>query len=225
MSIEEKVEKIEKVESRSPASQVEIPVERVAPDGERFGALIDRPEKSYEVSGRRLESQKSLLEEVRDLNTHMGRMERTSPDLIVAQAQELIARIDGVKSTLSTNKDLVIKPSVEKLMRARLSHIDEGLKIAFERAGVEYVPLERRKAKDFSGPIDSFLGALTNAQFQLDNLAYDVKAIHDNRDKLSPAHMLAIQIKVGFIQGEVEFFTSLLNKALESTKTVMNVQV
>jgi hypothetical protein len=37
--------------------------------------------------------------------------------------------------------------------------------------------------------------------------------------------MLAMQVKVGFVQQEMEFFTGMLNKALESTKTLMNVQV
>jgi hypothetical protein len=37
--------------------------------------------------------------------------------------------------------------------------------------------------------------------------------------------MLRIQLKVGYITQEVEFFTAVLNKALESTKTIMNVQV
>jgi len=44
-------------------------------------------------------------------------------------------------------------------------------------------------------------------------------------NQLSPATMLLIQIKVGYIQQEIELFTSMLNKALESTKTIMNVQV
>jgi hypothetical protein len=45
------------------------------------------------------------------------------------------------------------------------------------------------------------------------------------KDQISPASMLAIQIKVGFISQELDFFTGILNKALESTKTIMNVQV
>jgi hypothetical protein len=47
----------------------------------------------------------------------------------------------------------------------------------------------------------------------------------DNGKQFTAADMLAMQIKVGYVQQEIEFFTSLLNKALESTKTIMNVQV
>ena len=43
--------------------------------------------------------------------------------------------------------------------------------------------------------------------------------------QITPANMLAIQMKMGYVQQQIELFTSLLNKALESTKTIMNVQV
>jgi hypothetical protein len=49
--------------------------------------------------------------------------------------------------------------------------------------------------------------------------------MHLNGKEISPANMLRIQMKVGYIQQEVEFFTAVLNQALQATKTVFNVQV
>jgi len=44
-------------------------------------------------------------------------------------------------------------------------------------------------------------------------------------DKLTAGRLLAVQVKLSFVQQELEFFTNVLNKALESTKTIMNIQV
>jgi hypothetical protein len=118
---------------------------------------------------------------------------------------------------------LELKGSVQNLLRNKLSHIDENLKIALHRAGVEYVPPQKVEAP--KNPIERFLGFLTDGQHQLNTLANDVNLMHLNRKEITPASMLAVQIKVGFIQQELEFFAALLNKALESTKTIMNVQV
>jgi hypothetical protein len=49
--------------------------------------------------------------------------------------------------------------------------------------------------------------------------------MHLNNKEITPANMLRIQMKVSYMQQEIEFFTAVLNKALESTKTIMNVQV
>jgi hypothetical protein len=69
------------------------------------------------------------------------------------------------------------------------------------------------------------LGLLTHGQTQLDTLTKDIGIMRQQQGEINPADMLLIQIKVTHIQQEIELFTSILNKALESTKTVMNVQV
>lgn len=220
----EGIGKVQKVRRKTRASPVDSTqaVERVAPNREKFDSLVQKQPAVTEEA--RLTTQKTLLEEVRDINTRVGRIQNVSADQIVAQAEEIITKIDEIKSTLATS-DLQIKPSVETLMRNRLSHIDDNLQIALDRAGLEYVPFESRKAKDLSGPFNSFLSSLTHAQSQLETLSTDVKGFQERGQSIDPAAMLAVQIKVGFIQTELEFFSSLLNKALESTKTIMNVQV
>ena len=70
-----------------------------------------------------------------------------------------------------------------------------------------------------------FLGFLTDGQHQLNTLATQVENWHLNKVEITPATMLSLQIKVGYLTQELEFFSSLLNKSLESTKTIMNVQV
>ena len=74
--------------------------------------------------------------------------------------------------------------------------------------------------------ISRFLGLLTDGQYRMQNIAQAVNFMaSDTTREINPAKLLLIQIKVGQIQQELEFFAAVLNKALESTKTIMNVQV
>lgn len=156
-------------------------------------------------------------------NQVVEQIKKSSPADVVAQAHNVISKIDEIKTKLAT-PNLELKSSIQSQLKNKLSHIDENLKIALSKAGVEYkAPTE--KASGVTNPIERFLGFLTDGQSQLKNLASEVETMHLKKGEISPASMLLVQIKVGYIQQELEFFTSLLNKALESTKTIMNVQV
>ena len=167
-------------------------------------------------------TENTIFDEVRELNKKVDFATRSSPGELAAQADDVIAQIDTLKNKLET-PNLEIKGSVQTILRNKLSHIDENLKIALDRAGLEYNPPERPTS--LAKPIDKFLGLLTHSQSQLETLAEDVKSMSLMDKEFSPANMLLIQIKVSYIQQEIELFTSMLNKALESTKTIMNVQV
>lgn len=226
---EEKIEKIAKVDSTeksSDALKVDSELEtRVAPNKEHFDTLIG-PAKAQEiepVATRKVESGKvSLMDEVANLSRRADQVGRSPPELLVAQAQEVMTKIDEIKDKLNT-PNLEIKGSVQNLLSNKLSHIDESLKIALSKAGIEYhAPVAATASQN---PIERFLGFLTDGQRRLETLSDDVMQMHLNRHEITPATMLAMQVKVGFVQQELEFFTALLNKALESTKTIMNVQV
>lgn len=163
----------------------------------------------------------TLFDEIRSLNQRHEVATRSSPSELVAQAEDVIAQIDTLKTKLET-PELDIKSSVQTLLRTKLNHIDDSLKVALDKTGSDYAKPE--KSDGMSKPIDRFLGLLTHSQNQLETLASDVKAMAVENE-MSPASMLLIQIKVAKVQQEIELFTSMLNKALESTKTIMNVQV
>jgi len=207
-------------------NELDRPLERVAPKGEEFSALMNqdlsaKPKTTVQVVEG---AQKpNLLEQVSELNRKVDAVSKASPEDLVRQAHSVIAQIEEVKSKLAT-PDLELKGSVQTLLRNKLSHIDESLKVALNRAGVEYTP-QPETVVDRPNPIDRFLGFLTHGQYQLQRISQEVQQMHLNDKELSPANMLAIQIKVGYVTQELEFFTNLLNKALESTKTIMNVQV
>lgn len=164
----------------------------------------------------------SLMEQVGDLNRKVDQVKRVPPTDIVAQAQEVIGRMSEIKAQLAL-PDQSIKPAYRNILNNKLTHINENLRIALSAAGVESVPPPASATSN--NPIDRFLGFLTDGQAQLQTLGKEVETMNLNKNSLSAASMLAVQIKVGFIQQELEFFSAVLNKALESTKTIMNVQV
>lgn len=228
----EKIEEIKKIEKNAKAAEnspeIETGAERMPPNKEKFDSLVNKVDivdkaEALPPENRRVDTKRvSLMDEVRSLDRSVSEVHKITPDKLVAQAQDLVAKMEEVKGKLNT-PDLEIKGSVQNLLRNKLSHIDENLKIALQKAGVEYKAPQKVEAP--KNPIDRFLGFLTDGQHQLNTLANDVNLMHLNKKEIAPASMLAIQIKVGFIQQELEFFAALLNKTLESTKTIMNVQV
>ncbi len=165
----------------------------------------------------------SLMDEVSKLNKNVSNISHMGPEHIKKQAKEVISQIESVKTQLSQAGD--IKPSYQSLLRNRLTHIDDSLKIALNKAGVEYTPqIPTVGASEEKNAVHKFLSFLTNSQHQLETLDVSIDKV-SQMGQISPANMLAIQMKMGYVQQQIELFTSLLNKALESTKTIMNVQV
>lgn len=168
-------------------------------------------------------SSNSLMDEVSKLNKGTSSVSGLSPENIKSQTKGAIAQIDQVKTQLS-QVNTEIKPSYQTLLKNRLTHIDDSLKIALNKAGVEYSPPPVASTGGDKNAIHKFLGFLTNSQNQLENLNVAVDQFNVS-GQITPANMLAIQMKMSYVQQQIELFTSLLNKALESTKTIMNVQV
>lgn len=219
------IEEISKVTQSKGAPATDLSsVERIPPNKEGFDKLMGQ-ELNPALSG--LPDPKagrvSLMDEIRSLQKKVGSLSTASPDTIVKHSEKLITQIEEVKDKLK-QPNVELKDSVQSLLKNKLSHIDESLKVALNRVGQEYTPPPGGAAAP-ENPIERFLGFLTHSQFQLQQVSQEVNQMHLNKTEISPANMLAIQIKVGYVQQEIEFFTAVLNKALESTKTIMNVQV
>jgi len=233
MAAEEKIEKIEKVEDSARSAEglrdeVEN-IERLPPNKDHFDSLVNTPNEQKSTKRTVVSDQiepvtkSSLMDEVRNLNLKVDRFSKVNPKDLVAQADEAVKQIETIKHKLQT-PDLELKPATQALLQNKLSHIDENLRVALSKAGLEYTPSAHLENKAVN-PIDRFLGFLTNGQQQLASLGNEVHQMHLNEKEISPANMLRIQMKVAYITQEIEFFTNVLNKALESTKTIMNVQV
>jgi hypothetical protein len=232
---EDKVEKIGKVEKATkPAKELEVveDLRRLPPDKERFDNLMaqdkpQKPEHTEKIEQSSGGKKNSLFDEVRDLSSKTDNLKVTPPELI-AQTQEAINKMETIKGQLQT-PGLEIKDSVNTLLRNKISHIDDNIRIALSRTGSEYKETTPAVAPPSGitadNPVMRFLGFMTHGQYQLQTLAMDVERMHLNKQDINPATMLAVQLKMNYVTQELEFFSSLLNKALESTKTIMNVQV
>ena len=224
----EKIEAVRKVKkalkpNTEPIAE-QLNQNRVAPNKDQFDKLMT--EKTEKITSHKTEAvtqqHPSLMEEVRKLNRRVDQFTKATPRELVAQADHVISQIDDIKQKLAT-PNLELKSSTQTLLQNKLSHIDENLRIALSRAGLEYTPKVPEVEK--ANPIDRFLGFLTNGQEQLKYISKEVEYMHLNNKEITPANMLRIQIKMGYITQEIEFFSNVLNQALQSTKTIMNVQV
>lgn len=226
---EDKIEKIEKIDKSIRATEDGITqaeeLDRMPPNKQHFDSLMTPsvPAKPPVAEAIEPVTKSSLMDEVRNLNQRVDRFSKVNPRDLVAQADEVVNQISTIKSKLATPQ-LDLKPATQTLLQNKLQHIDENLRVALSKAGVEYNPNDHLQNKAVN-PIDRFLGFLTHGQDQLASLSTEISQMHLNNKEITPANMLRIQMKVGYISQEIEFFTAVLNKALESTKTIMNVQV
>lgn len=166
--------------------------------------------------------QVSMSEKIGDLKGQVSDIAHLSPSEIRAQSKELVGKLENLKSKLEASK-ADLKPSYHKVLENRLNHIDDTLKVAVSKAGGEHTAAAKPAAG--TSPAQKFIGMLTDSQSQLENLNATIDKLQLSGKNLNPANMLALQVKVGQIQQQVELFTNLLSKALESTKSIMNTQV
>ncbi len=219
MSEQEKIEKVGKISSILDGDEKVDRFSKIVPNREYFEHLMEQKVSKEQVAETtRVDEMKkpTPMEEVERVSRQRG-FNRDRPSLkdLVTQAENTVEQFESVKRKLAT-PELDLKPSVQNVIRSKLSHIDESLKIALSKVGVDYVPPE--KPKGLISPVQRFLGLLTSSQGQLESLGAEAQRLQDNKDQLSASSLLAIQMKVGLIQQQLEFFSNMLNKALESTK-------
>ncbi len=191
---------------------------------EQFDKLMaqDTKVQNQQVTKTEPSDKSSIIDQVRDLhNKSDGWKISMHNDDLIAQARDAVSKMEEIKGKLNT-PELQFKAPVQRLLNNKLNHVNENLQIALNKAGIEYQNIEA-PGTGKTNPIERFFGLLSDGQHKLETLSSNLSMMKEG--EVSPTKMLAIQIKVGFAQQEIELFSSMLNKALESTKTVMNVQV
>lgn len=240
---EQKIEKIEKIEKVDPTmSTLEVlPAEDVsAAQKVKFDEAVSRVESKWDVANPRAASRTSLvaaediapkLSPIDQMSIGSHKIERLRPvtvDQIVEQADDLRARIQvpiaKIEDVQQTRPDARISPAHDALLTDKLIHVDSSLKTALNKVGVEVTAQEIHQNMG-QKPLVKFLNMLSNSDRQLYTIVGEISALQGPKAHLTPEKLLAVQIKLSFVTQELEFFTNVLNKALEGTKTVMNVQV
>jgi len=236
----EKIERVEKVDATR--STIEIsPTEEVSgPDKVKFEEALNRVESKWDAANQNAASRTNLvaaqdpvqkLSPIDQMSISSHRIERLKPvtvDQIVEQADTVRANIQApiakLEDVQQSRPDIRISPAHDALLTDKLIHVDSSLKTALNKVGVEVTAQEIQKNVG-NKPIVKLLNMLSNSDRQLFTLVGEVNALQNSKERLSPEKLLAVQIKLGFVQTELEFFTNVLNKALEGTKTIMNIQV
>jgi hypothetical protein len=219
------IEKIELVDQGEAKTENEKP-SRTTPSKEQFDRVLDPQDSSSTtptLTEEKITNPPSLDNLVRSTGkTHDSR--HLTAEEIAEQTRIATDRIDQVKQTLETSPAL--ESAYKPLLRNKLAHIDESLQIAVSKAGLEtQVASSEFDSQTLMNPIERFLGGLSHAQNQLHDLGNVLASMGQRKEEISTANMMAIQIKVQHVQQELEFFSNLLNQAMQASKTLMNVQV
>ncbi len=236
---EQQVEKIERVEKVDPSqSTMELlPAEEVsAPQKAKFDEALSKADSKWDIQNPKTtlvaaEDPVQKLSPIDQMSIGSHKIERLKPvtvDQIVEQANDLRARVQApiasIEDVQQKQPDLRLSPAHDALLTDKLIHVDSSLKTALNKVGVEVTAQEIHQTMG-QKPLVKFLNMLSNSDRQLYTLTNEISALQGPKTNLSPAELLAVQIKLSFVTQELEFFTNVLNKALEGTKTVMNVQV
>jgi len=149
-----------------------------------------------------------------------------SIDEIKKQSEGTVQKIEEAKQQLvqANQAHAEIKPSYQKLLKNHLQHIDDNIRIASSKVGIENPAGSAVTDAKAANPVERFINMLTSSQAKMKNLQKSVDVMAAS-GTMNPGQMLALQIKSNLISQEMELFSSLLGKALEGIKTIMNIQV
>lgn len=244
-----KVLKIEKVEKLDPQNlnpvdpaQLEVTAKAEAAKS-KFDLAVSHADNNWAVNQSQNQTQiqkaATVTQEpiaqrpspIEELNMSSNKIQRLGPvsaDKLIAQAEDiksnLSAPIQQLQEAVNNNAGAKLNPQYQNELSQRLVHIDTSLKSALRVSGGE-VTTQAVQANQ-KQPLVTFLNYLTSSDKQISGIIKEVQQTQlKSQGKINPADLLAIQIKLTFVQQELEFFTNVLNKAVESTKTIMNVQV
>ncbi|RDB31815.1 hypothetical protein [Candidatus Similichlamydia laticola] len=70
-----------------------------------------------------------------------------------------------------------------------------------------------------------FCGLIVNSERDLSTLEKQLTHMTQKDSSWHPAQLYLVQVRVSHLSQKIEFFTSLMNKALESSKQIMNTQI
>ncbi len=227
-----------------------VPSDNTLPDKAYFDALMNkRVEKGDGVAlidPMNKEAVAKAIPPVAQNDSFINEVSRVSSKIETSglNSQDAGSKIENIHQKTKTSvetlrllKQRLMDPSIrvknafQSPLNNKLSSIKDHIRVVSKTAKMRHLkavdptsivsnePLMSKLPK----PVQKFVTLLTDGQNKLEQLDKHLATLGSK--ELQPATMLAIQIKMGHIQHEIELFSSLLNKSIESTKTVMNVQV
>jgi hypothetical protein len=142
-------------------------------------------------------------------------------DTILHQVKSAQGIFGDISTQLNT-KNLKLKQSQRYLLRSKLSDANGHLRAANARLGAEIPAPPPPSGKTI---IHKFLDFVTEGQGNLKAAQQQIMQLRDKGESLKPADFLALQLKFGHAQQEIEYASIMLAKAVENMRTLFNIQI
>ena len=142
-------------------------------------------------------------------------------DSLNAQAKNAKDSLGTIEKQLK-DKNLNLKRSQNHLVRQKLTDANSYIRSAGAKMGAN-LPDEQNYAKFQGG--NRFIAMVNDGQNQLFQVQEQLKEMGKKGASVSPADMMAIQVKMGLAQQEIEYTSTLLGKVIQSTTQIMNTQL
>jgi len=232
-SFSDNIEKIEKIGKKATELGGDVSEQLETASRVKFDEALAKADPSrIKAEGAPIQNPVALVEDVSKKPSILDIAGKVTPEQtipapttvqVLDRAEVTRNKFSGTIDLLKQNINAPIGAADRASMTASLQHADRYL----SQALTQTTGVESKSIVDVSErpPLMRFLRFLTDGQHRLDSLISGISDVEATGKKLSPENLLGIQIRLGFIQNEIEFFTSVLNKSLESIKTTMNVQI
>lgn len=140
---------------------------------------------------------------------------------LLAQAQTTRDSLGTVEQQLNT-PNLKFKRSQSHLIRNKLTDANSYLRAAAEKSGAD--PAEARPSAGMS-MLGKLLAYVGTGQDQLTTIQQQLHKLSNSGAAINGPDMLVLQIKLSQAQQEVEYSATLVNKMVDSLKTLFSVQL
>lgn len=159
-----------------------------------------------------------------------------TPQMLLAQLQAAQTAMANIQGHMS-HPQLKIRPAQKHLVKNKLASASSSLAAAntkmqgYADSEEEHRPaftqeeIEEEPSSSASGPIAQFLHYITDGLHQLESAKNQISAIGKKGKEMNAGDFLFVQLKLAKAQQELEFTSSLLGKAIDDIKQIMNIQL
>jgi hypothetical protein len=140
---------------------------------------------------------------------------------LLAQAKVAQDGLGTVESQLKKDK-LTLTRSQNHLIKNKLKNANEHIASAASKMGLEPKAMAHGSGES---TVAKFLGYVNHGQDTMLEVQQMIESMGKRGGAMSAGDMLSIQVKIGLAQQEIEYASTLLGKAIEGVKTILNVQL
>lgn len=116
---------------------------------------------------------------------------------------------------------LKIRPQDRDLLTNQMMNANDNLSVVNAKLGLP----QPQVPSPVTGPLGKFLGLINSGSQQILDAKQQLSSYAQTPDKLNPAEMLLVQVKINQAQQQIEFSSILLSKVVDDFKQLMNIQI